>query len=69
MKENEVMRIGRSRSREASTVASKRGRPALVQVPGKLDDQDRILAGQPHQHHQADLHEDVRPRRCSPARR
>ena len=30
-----------------------------VQVPGKLDDEDRILAGQPDQDHQADLHEDV----------
>ena len=40
-------------------MASKRGRPSLVQLLGELDDQDRVLAGQPDQHHQADLHEDV----------
>ena len=39
------------------------GPALLVQVPGELDDQDRVLAGQPHQHHQADLHEDVDRRR------
>ena len=35
-------------------------RPALqVLLLGVLDDQDGVLARQPHQHHQADLHEDV----------
>ena len=60
MKANEVMRIGRNRKREASMVASIAG-PAipLMQVPGKLDHEDRVLAGQADQDHQADLHEDV----------
>ena len=35
-------------------------RPSLlVQLAGELDDQDRVLARQPDQHDQADLHEDV----------
>ena len=29
------------------------------QFPGKFDDQDGVLAGQPDQHHQADLREDI----------
>ena len=30
-----------------------------LQLAGELDDQDRVLARQAHQHDQADLHEDV----------
>ncbi len=30
-----------------------------VLLLGVLDDQDGVLARQPHQHHQADLHEDI----------
>ena len=59
MNANEVMRIGRSRSREASFVASKAERPSQVQLLGIFDHEDRILARQPDQHDQADLHEDV----------
>src|SRR6185436_10333991 len=43
MKAIEVMMIGRSRSRLA----------------GELDDQDRVLRREAHQHHEADLGEDV----------
>ena len=58
MKANEVIRIGRRRSRQASVVASKRF-ALLAQLPGELDDQDGVLASQPDQHHEPDLHEDV----------
>ena len=59
MKANDVIRIGRSRSRDASSVASTERLPFLVQLLGELDDQDGVLARQADQHHQADLHEDV----------
>ena len=64
MNANEVIRIGRSRSRDASSVASNRGRPSWCSLLGELDDQDRVLARQADQHDQADLHEDV-DRRCA----
>ena len=74
MKANEVIRIGRSRSRHASSVASRRGTPASWLLLGELDDQDRVLAGQADQHHEADLREDahvhagqIRRRRASRA--
>ncbi len=31
----------------------------LMQLPGELHDQDGVLARQPDQHHQADLHKDI----------
>ena len=55
----EVIRIGRSRRRQASIVASSVSLPCCFQVLGELDDQDRVLAGQPDQHHQRHLGEDV----------
>ena len=58
MKANEVIRIGRSRSREASRVAW-RAVPGLLPLLGELNDQDRVLARQTHQDHEADLGEDV----------
>ena len=30
----------------------------MGELPGKLDDQNRVLAGQPHEHHKADLGKD-----------
>ena len=59
MNANDVITIGRSRSRHASSVASRRGSPASRRVLGELDDQDRVLARQADQHHEADLREDV----------
>ena len=59
MKANEVIMIGRSRSWQASSVASRRGTPASRCCLGELDDQDRVLAGQADQHDEADLREDV----------
>ena len=65
MNASEVIMIGRSRSRHASTVASCSGLPSRLQLLGELDDQDRVLARQADQHHEADLHEDV-DRPCRP---
>ena len=59
MKHAEVIRIGRSRHRAASTAASNRDAPSCCAVAGELDDQDGVLARQADQHHEADLHEDV----------
>jgi hypothetical protein len=54
----EVMMIGRRRRRQASSAASTMPGPAL-QFAGELHDQDGVLAGQPHEQHQAHLHEQV----------
>ena len=59
MKASEVMRIGRSRKREASWVAAVRALALAVQLLGVFDDEDGILAGQRDEHDQADLHENV----------
>ena len=59
MKANEVMRIGRSRMRQASSAASTGGPALHVELARELDDQDRVLAGQADQHEEADLREDV----------
>ena len=59
MKAKEVITIGRSRSLQAARAASRRDAPACADVLGELDDQDRVLAGQADQHHEADLGEDV----------
>ena len=59
MKAKDVIRIGRSRSRAASMAASTVVAALDLQLARELDDQDRVLAGQPDQHEQADLSEDV----------
>ena len=59
MKAKEVITIGRRRSLQASRAASRPRRAALAAVLGELHDQDRVLAGQPDQHHEADLGEDI----------
>ena len=59
MKAKEVMRIGRRRSRAPSSAASTRPQAALEPGLRELDDQDRVLGGEPDQHHEADLPEDV----------
>ena len=59
MNANDVIRIGRSRSWHASSVASRRSTPAVALELGELDDQDRVLARQADQHDEADLREDV----------
>ena len=58
MNANEVIRIGRSRSRDASSVAS-RGHSLFLPLFGELDDQDGVLAGQPDEHDESDLRENV----------
>ena len=59
MKAKAVIRIGRSRSRQASTAASTARGAALLRLAGELDDQDGVLGGEADQHDQADLDEDV----------
>ena len=59
MNANDVMRIGRSRMRAASTAASTIDRPCAAKLFGELDDQNRVLRGQPDQHDEADLAEHV----------
>ena len=60
--------MGRSRRRQAARVASVLGAPFALDL-GEFDDEDGVLAGQAHQHDEADLGEDVhvemgqRPRR------
>ena len=55
MKASEVIRIGRSRSLEASIAASTTPQPARSQLFRELHDQDRVLGRQADQHQQADL--------------
>ena len=75
MKAKAVIRIGRSRSRQASTAASTADGAALLRLPGELDDQDGVLGGKADQHDQADLHQDIvvepaqAPRRSAPPAR
>ena len=59
MNASEVIRIGRSRTRAARIAASTTERAAFVEQLRELDDQDRVLAGEAHQHHEPDLAEDV----------
>ena len=54
--------------RAASTAASTIDRPALAQLLGELDDQDRVLRRQADQHHQADLAVDVVGEAAQPLR-
>ena len=59
MKASEVIRIGRNRSRAASSAAAEVDMPCAVLEHRELDDQDRVLGGEPEQRHQADLEVDV----------
>ena len=59
MKANEVIRIGRSRMRPASTRGLEDRQAALAQLLGELDDQDRVLGREADQHHEPDLAEHV----------
>ncbi len=59
MKANDVIRIGRSRKRQASTVASNDGSALVLELLGELDDQDGVLGRQADEHDKADLREDV----------
>ena len=59
MNASDVITIGRSRSRQASSAACRRGLARVAVVLGELDDQDRVLARQADQHDEADLREDV----------
>ena len=59
MKASEVIRIGRSRSRAASTTASRSVRAGLLLLDRELDDQDRVLRREADDRDQADLEIDV----------
>ena len=59
MNANDVIKIGRKRSRAASRAASRISTPALATLLGELHDEDRVLAGQTDQQGQADLRVDV----------
>ena len=59
MKAKDVIRIGRSRVRAAWTAASHGACALLLRLLGEFDDQDRVLRGQPDQHDEADLRQDV----------
>ena len=59
MKEHEVITIGRSRSLHAAKRRIAPRQAVMALHLGELDDEDRILAGQADQHHEADLREDV----------
>ncbi len=56
---SEVIRIGRSRSRTACSVASITPRPLSTIFLGELDDQDRVLAREPDGRQHGDLEVDV----------
>ena len=58
MNASDVITIGRKRSRPRSIAASARRRPRAA-VDAELDDQDRVLRGQPDQRQQPDLEVDV----------
>ena len=55
MNASDVIRIGRSRMRAASTAASAIVSPRCAQLLGELDDQNAVLRRQADQHHQPDL--------------
>ena len=55
MKAMEVIRMGRSRSRAASSAASQRLQASLLMLHRELHDQDRVLGGQADGGEQADL--------------
>ena len=68
MNANDVIRIGRSRMRAASTAASAMLSPAPPQLLGELDDQNAVLGRQADQHDQADLAVDVVDQAAQPLR-
>ena len=51
-----------SASCDACFTASTSGSPAVAQLVGELDDQDRVLGDEAHQHHEPDLAEQVERR-------
>ena len=55
----DVITMGRSRRRAASSTAVTRSRPSFLQMLRELDDQDGVLGGEAHEHQEADLREDV----------
>ena len=57
-----VIRIGRSRTRAASTIASRFGQAALALLVGELHHQDAVLGDEADQRDQADLRVDVERR-------
>ena len=59
MNANDVIRIGRSRSRAPSSAASTSGVPFSNSLLGEFHDQDRVLRRQADEHHQPDLRVDV----------
>ena len=59
MKANDVIRIGRSRMRHASSAASTAVAALLLELARELDDQDRVLAREADEHEEPDLGEDV----------
>ena len=59
MNASDVIRIGRSRSWQASTAARHRIAPLVLELARELDDQNRVLGRQADQHDEADLGEDV----------
>ena len=61
-----VIRIGRSRIAGRLSIASRLDLPCALQLVGELDDQDAVLADQPHQRDQADLGVDVERRAADP---
>ena len=58
MKAKLVIRIGRSRSLDASP-PPKRSAAVVLALFGKFNDQDCILAGEPDEHDEPDLSENV----------
>ena len=76
MKAKLVIITGRKRSRAPSTAGFEDRLAVPPLLDGELDDQDAVLGGERHQHHQADLGIDVEGeprqrtrRRSRPARR
>ena len=59
MKAKLVIITGRKRSRAPSTAESRISLAVSPLLDGELDDQDAVLGGERHQHHQADLGIDV----------
>ncbi len=59
MNANEVIKIGRNRSREASIDASMIELPVRPELAGELHDQDRVLARQGDDQDDADLSIDI----------
>ena len=65
-----VIRIGRKRQAAGLDHRLDRIHALVLGLPGELDDEDRVLGREAHQHHEADLREDVvvLPRSITPRR-